>query len=199
MEEPMADNDSGISKRARAAEDEYFARRDRERIEAERRKEADAAELRRLGEALGLSDEELLSKLRAAGFGPSHVALVPVLPALEVAWSDGAVGTAEGQLLKEQLRGYSDGRQPSAEAIAKLDEFLLKRPPDHVFEGARRAAQVAVSKADEGKRRELATRIIAEARAVAEAGGGLLGLGTVSTPERRALEALAAALGVPLT
>jgi len=43
---------------------------------------------------------------------------------------------------------------------------------------------------------QLATRLIAEARAIAEAGGGILGLGTVSTPERRALDALAAALGV---
>jgi hypothetical protein len=191
----MAEDDPG-RKRARTSEDEYFARRDRELIEAERRKAADAAELRRLGEALRLSDEELLVKLRAAGFGPSHVALVPLLPALEVAWSDGAVGKAEGELLKEQLRRYSDGQQPSAEAIAKLDDFLLTRPPDDVFDQARRAAQFAVSNAGEGERRELATRIMADARAVAEAGGGLLGLGTVSTPERRALEALAAALGV---
>ena len=195
----MPGDDLGLRKRGRTSEDEYFARRDQELIETERRKAADAAELRRLGEALGLSDEELLAKLRAAGFGPSHAALVPVMPALEVAWSDGAVGKAEGELLKEQLRRYSDGRQPSAEAIATLDNFLLSRPPDHLFDQARRAAQIAVSKAGEGERRELATRILADARAVAEAGGGLLGLGTVSTPERRALDALAAALGVSTT
>jgi hypothetical protein len=195
----MAENDPGLKKRGPTAEDEYFARRDRELIETARRKAADAAELRRLGEALGLSDDELLDKLRAAGFGPSHVALVPVLPALEIAWSDGAVGKAEGELLKEQLRRHSAGQQPSAEAIAKLDDFLQTRPPDHVFDGARRAAQIAVSNAGEGERRELTTRIMAEARAVAEAGGGLLGLGTVSTPERRALDALAAALGVSST
>jgi hypothetical protein len=68
-----------------------------------------------------------------------------------------------------------------------------------VFDQARRAAQIALSKAGEDERRELATRIMAEARAVAEAGGGLLGLGTVSTPERRALDALAVALGVSST
>jgi hypothetical protein len=195
----MAEHDPGLRKRGRTSEDEYFARRDRELIETERRKAADAAELRRLGEALGLSDEELLIELRAAGFGPSHVALVSVLPALEVAWSDGAVGKAEGELLKEQLRRYSDAQQPSAEAIAKLDDYLLTRPPDHVFDQARRAAQIAVSKAGESERRELATRIVGEARAVAEAGGGLAGFATVSTPERRALEALAAALGVSST
>jgi hypothetical protein len=194
----MADDDTG-AKRRRASEDEYFARKDRELIETERRKAADAAELQRLGDALGLSDVELLSKLRAAGFGPSDVALVPVLPALEIAWSDGAVGKAEGELLKEQLRRYSDGQQPSPEASAKLEDFLLRRPSDHLFEQARRAAQIAVSRADEGKRRELTTRMMADARAVAESGGGLLGLGTVSTPERRALEALAAALGVSAT
>jgi hypothetical protein len=195
----MAEDDSGLRKRGRTSEDEYFARRDRELIETGRKKAADAAELRRLGEALGLSDEDLLAKLHAAGFGPSHVALVPVMPALEVAWSDGAVGEAEGEVLKEQLRRYSDGQQPSAEAIAKLDDFLLTRPPDHIFDQARRAAQIAVAKAGEGERRELATRIVADARAVAEAGGGFLGLGTVSTPERRALDALAAALGVSST
>jgi len=194
----MADEDPSLKKR-RASEDEYFARRDRELIETKRRKDADAAELQLLGKALGLSDEDLVNKLRAAGFGPSHVALVPVMPALEIAWSDGAVGKAEGELLKEQLRRYSDGQQPSPEAIAKLDEFLLTRPSDHLFDQARRAAQAAVARASEDKRRELTARMMADAKAVAEAGGGLLGLGTVSTPERRALEALAAALGVSST
>ena len=194
----MADDDPGVKKR-RASEDEYFARRDRELVETKRRKEADAAELQRLGNALGLGDEDLLAKLRAAGFGPSHVAIVPVLPALEIAWSDGAVGKAEGELLKEQLRRYSDGQQPSPEATAKLDEFLVTRPPDQLFDQARRVAQIAVSKASEDRRRELTARMMADAKAVAEASGGLLGLGTVSTPERRALEALAAALGVSST
>jgi len=189
--------DPGLRKRGRTSEDEYFARRDRELVETNRRKEADAAELRRLGQALGLSDEELLARLREAGLGPSHVAIVRVLPALEVAWSDGAVGKAEGELVKDLLRRHSDGQQPSAEAIVMLDDFLLTRPPDRLFEGARRAAHVAVSTAGEGQGRDLATRIVAEARAVAEAAGGMLGLGTVSTPERRALDALAAALGVP--
>ena len=192
----MAPDDPGLRKRGRTSEDEYFARQDREIIETERRKTADAAELRRLGEALGVSDEELLTKLREAGFGPAHVALVSVLPALEVAWSDGAVGQAEGELLKEQLRRNSDGQQPSPEAMAKLNDFLLTRPPNELFERARRAAQIAMSRAGEDDRRKLATRLIADARAVAEANGGLLGLGTVSTPERRALDALAAALGV---
>jgi hypothetical protein len=192
----MAEDDAGMSKRSRASEDEYFARRDRELLETERRKAADAAELRRLGEALGVSDDDLLARLRDAGFGPSHVAVVSVLPALEIAWSDGAVGTAEGELLKEQLRSHSDGQQPSAEAIAKLDDFLVTRPPDHLFERARRAAQIAMSRASEDDRRKFATRLMAEAKAVAEASGGLLGLRSVSTPERRALDALAAALGV---
>jgi hypothetical protein len=192
----MAGDDPEFRNRGRKSEDEYFARRDRELIEARRRKEADAAELHRLGEALGLSDAEVLARLREEGLGPSHVAIVRVLPALEVAWSDGAVGKAEGELLKEQLRRHSDGQQPSPDAVAKLEEFLVTRPPDRLFDRARRAAQVAVHSAGENKGRDLATRIIADARAVAEAAGGLLGLGTVSTPERRALDSLAAALGV---
>lgn len=194
----MANDDPSLKKR-RASEDEYFARRDQELIETRRRKEADAAELQLLAKALGLSDEDLVSKLRTAGFGPSHVALVPVLPALEIAWSDGAVGKAEGELLKEQLRRYSDGQQPSPEAIAKLDEFLMTRPSDNLFDQARRAAQAAVARASADKRREITDRMMADAKAVAEAGGGLFGLGTVSTPEHRALEALAAALGVSVS
>jgi hypothetical protein len=183
-------------KRRRASEDDYFARRERELLETRRRKEADAAELHRLGEALGLSDEEVVARLREEGLGPSHVAVVRVLPALEVAWSDGAVGKVEGELLKEQLRRHSDGQQPSAEALALLDNFLVSRPPDRLFERARRAAQAAVSRAGEDNGRDLASRIVADARAVAEAAGGLLGMGTVSTPERRALDSLAAELGV---
>ena len=72
--------------------------------------------------------EELLAKLRAAGFGPSHVALVPVLPALEVAWSDGAVGKAEGELLKEQAwEGFRRSFRLDL-LTATQREFLVERP-----------------------------------------------------------------------
>jgi hypothetical protein len=192
----MAGDGEGVGKRGRSLEEEYFARRDRELIETQRRKAADAEELHKLGQALGVSDDELLAALREEGLDASQAALVYVLPALEVAWADGAVGKGERDLLHEQLRRHSDQGQPSANAIAKLDRWLSTRPPDRLFERARRAAHLAVSKVGEAERPALAKRILAEATAVAEASGGLLGLGAVSSPERRALEALAAGLRV---
>ena len=182
--------------RGRSLEDEYFARRDRELIETQRRLAADAEELRKLGETLGLSDGEVLAALRSEGLDASQAALVFVLPAIEVAWADGAVGKGERDLLHEQLRRHSDQQQPSVQVIARLDGWLSTRPPDRLFEQARRAAQLRVSKTGEAERPALSKQILAEATAVAEASRGLLGLSAVSSPERRALEALAAALSV---
>lgn len=186
----------GGKERGRSAEDEYFARRDQELIEAQRRQAAEAEELRKLGAALALDDGEVLAALRSEGFDAAQAALVHVLPAIEVAWADGSVGKDERVLLHEQLRRHSDQQPPSVETIAKLDGWLSQRPSGRLFELARRAAQLRVSKTGEAERPALSKQILADARAVAEASGGLLGLGSVSTPERRALEALAAALGV---
>jgi len=181
--------------RGHSQEEEYFARRDRELIETQRRKAADAEELRKLGEALGLSDLDVLAALRSEGLDASQAALVYLLPAIEVAWSDGAVGKGERELLHEQLRRHSD-QQPSVQAIARFDGWLSTRPSDRLFERARRAAQLRVSGTGVAERPALAKQILAEATAVAEASGGLLGRGAVSSPERRALEAFAAALDV---
>ena len=67
-----------------------------------------------------------------------------------------------------------------------------------MFERGRRAAQLRVAGTGEAERPALSKQILAEATEVAEASGGLLGRGAVSSPERRALEALAAALGVEM-
>lgn len=182
--------------RAHSQEEEYFARRDRELIEAQRQRAADAEELRKLGEALRLSDVDVLDALRSEGLDASQAALVYVLPAVEVAWSDGAVGKGECDLLHEQLRRHSDQQQTSAQATARLDGWLSTRPSNRLFECARRAAQLRVSGTGEAERPALSKQILAEATAVAVASGGLLGRGAVSSPERRALETLAAVLGV---
>jgi tellurite resistance protein len=181
---------------AKSLEEQYFAKHEHELLDAQRRKVADQEVMRKLGAALGLDDQEILAGLREEGLGESEVALVFILPSLEVAWSDGRVGDGERARLEELLRDHSGGAPPSPEASARLASWIVNRPPDRLFDRARRVAALAMSRPNENDRRVVAKRIFDEAVSVAEASGGVLGFGTISSPERRVLDTLRSTLGI---
>ena len=86
----MTDHDS-LGERGRALEEEYFRRKDRELIEKMR--QASAAEEARgeMRRRTGLDDPALLKELQDVGFTPETVGLLPLVPALEIAWAEGEI------------------------------------------------------------------------------------------------------------
>jgi hypothetical protein len=99
----MTDKD-GLTERGRALEDDYFRKRDLELIEKMRR--AAAAEQARveMGQQAGNTDPELLLELEALGFTPDTVVLLPLVPAVQMAWAEGGVSAAERDLLVQLAR-----------------------------------------------------------------------------------------------
>jgi hypothetical protein len=180
---------------AKSLEEQYFARREHELLQAQRRKAADEEEMRRLGETLGVYDQDLLAGLREVGLSAAQAALVHILPGLEVAWADGRVGDPERVRLEQLLRDHSGGMAPSPEAAAQLAAWIAHPPAGRLFDHARKVAAVRVAGAKEPDRPGLRKRILGEAVSVAEAAGGVLGIAAVSSAERRVLDTLRAMLG----
>lgn len=165
-----------------AHEGEYFSKRDRELIEKLRAKlsvERAALDL----EQAGLHDEELAETLAGLGINRDTVAVLHLVPMVQVGWASGSIEHAERELLEMAAR-----ESGVAEGSAAWDAFqkMLASPPDRAFYDAALAYIVAMEP-ESGRKSLLET-----ARSVADATGGLFGvLGNIERAERNALEQLA--------
>lgn len=185
----MAERDLWDERR-RSYESEYFQRRERELIEKMRARTRELAEEHQLGEATGISDDEVLKALHDLGYTRETVTLVHLVPLLHVAWIDGAVSPAEraGILEAARLRGVDE----SSPAYRQLVQWLDTRPLDGFFEDTLRLiGNLLAAMPDEARAKAKGT-LLAFANAIAEASGGILGLGSkVSADERAVIERIA--------
>ena len=115
----MADRDR-FAERGRALEDEYFRKKDQELIDRLRRAAASDRARHDLEERTGLHDPEMLNELQSLGFTPDTLTLLPLVPLVQVAWSEGGVSNAErSQILSlARSRGIAGSTRPVAAAGA---------------------------------------------------------------------------------
>ena len=121
-------NTDPFADRQRGLEGEYFHRREREILEKLRRR-------RELAEAAGVEDEELLKDLEFLGYDRSTVALLPLVPLVQMAWADGKVGPKERELILAyaKVRGIEEGTEAHAKLVASLERL----PPAENFRQSR--------------------------------------------------------------
>ena len=182
----MTDKD-GLTERGRALEDDYFRKRDQELIEKLRRAAAADAERAEMGRQVGLTDPESLLELEALGFTPETVSLLPLVPAVQVAWAEGGISAAERDLLVQLARRR--GIEAGSAADRTLDGWLTARPDARVFQQATRLIRAMLGAP--GAPDLTADDLVAYCESIAAASGGLLGRNRVSAEERRLLTALA--------
>lgn len=185
-------SDDSLRDRGRALEDEYFRRKDQELIEKIRRKSAAEDTQRALGASTGLSDPELLHELQALGFTPETIALLPLMPVLQVAWAEGGVTPLERDLI-ERL-ATARGIAPGSPADAQLMDWLANKPGDDVFEGAGRLIRALLEAGSDVMGALSADDLVGYCEKVAAASGGIFGLGRVSVEERALLASIASDL-----
>ena len=167
-----------FEERRHALEEEYFQKQSKELAHKLHQRLVQ----QQIGESTGVSDDDLLGRMADLGFGPETLAVLPLVPLLYVAWADGTITDAERRTVTEvaQRRGVK------GEALGRL-EALMKKRPDHrffetTFEMIRKMKHARPGSLDD---------LPGLARQIAEASGGLLGLGIVSGEEKEALERIA--------
>lgn len=183
-----------LDDRRRALEEAFFRRQEalqRQRLHEKREREA-AREA--LAGRCGLDDAALLDRLVAAGIRAETVDALVIVPLARVAWADGALDARERAAL---LRAAHESGVAEGSAGHALLESWTQHPPDPDLVDAWRdyVHALACSLAPEPYR-ALADRILANARAVAAAAGGFLGIAAVSKAEEAALAEIAAELRV---
>ena len=185
----MADRDY-FADHGRLREDDYFRQKDQELIEKLR--SAAAAERARaeMGQKLGITDPELLQELEARGFTPDTVVLLPLVPAVQMAWAEGGVTAAERDLIVKLAR--SRGIEAGSAADRTLAAWLDTRPGADVFEHATRLIRAML--AAPGAHDLTADELVKHCESIAAASGGIFGLNRISAEERQLLTTLAAEL-----
>jgi hypothetical protein len=186
----MADKDS-FAERGRSLEEEYFRRKDRELIEKMRKAAAADDARNELAKRTGLTDPAMVADLQALGFTPDTVILLPLVPAVQVAWAEGGVSAAERHLIVKlaRARGITEG----SAADTQLADWLERRPADRVFVDATRLIRAMIDAP--GQDALTADDLVKQAESIASASGGMLGIiGRVSAEERELLTTLAAQL-----
>jgi hypothetical protein len=175
------------------SEDEYFHRRDRELLEQKRRAEAEVTARQALASALGVTNDDLMRRLQAHGITPELTVLLPWLPAIQVAWLK-SLTAAERDWLVDHIKTTQTPPLDAA-ATARLQEWLAASPGDQLYAAAREALALQLATLGPDAAAALRDKVLNAARGVSAASGGVLGIGSVSSDEKAALDTLARQLG----
>ncbi|MHB8901111.1 MAG: tellurite resistance TerB family protein [Thermoguttaceae bacterium] len=183
---------ANFSGRSSELEEKFFRQKDQELIRAMREKTATMERKKALAEASGIEHDELLSQLDQLQISAETVAALSLVPLVAVAWADGklddkeraaVLAAAEQTGLKNDHPGYR-----------LLESWLQEKPEKGLANVWYDYVSVLCDNLSPEARQQLAQELIGRTRAVAEATGGILGLGRkISASEQAVLDKLAAA------
>jgi hypothetical protein len=178
-----------IHERGRALEEAFFAERDRQLLDKLRKKLTAEETERVLAAAIGIADEQAIKAITKVEAGVPVLSAMALLPMVEVAWCDGEVSARERNAI---LQAASEMEiAPDSVAYQLLQNWLEHRPALGAVVAWKEYVKALCATLDPGTARKLKKAVIGRAESVAEAAGGILGLGNrVSAAERACLDEL---------
>lgn len=179
-------NPNPLEDRRKAQEEEYF-----------RKQNAALAEKLKTRLSLkqaGISDENLIDELAKLGFTADSVRALFLVPLIQVAWADGRMQDQEKETILSLLEHH--GIEKGSEAYTLVSHWISKEPVDEKFTLAKTLIEPILEdlrKTDGGK---TADWILEASRKVAEAAGGVFGIGNkISSEEEDLIRQIADRLG----
>jgi hypothetical protein len=184
----------GFSGRRKELEESFFGEQDRKLLAAIREKEASRERKKALGEASGICDDALLDQLHELDLCSETLVALSLVPLIAVAWADGNVDVKERQAVLTAAE--QKGVEADHPAHKFLECWLEKQPDPHLMETWKAYVSTLLESLDADARSALKEDLLGRARAVAEAAGGLMGLGKrVSKVEQAVLNDLEEVFG----
>ena len=177
-----------LEDRKNALEDAFFKNQERA-LKDKLRAQTEAAHHREaLAAACTINDPAVLDHLVALGIHADTVAALALLPLVAVAWADGKLdGKERDAILKAvKSRGIEDGT-PVREM---LDSWLATRPGSEAMDAWKEYMQAISATMDAATISNMRDQTVGEAKAVASAAGGFLGIASISPEEQAVLDEL---------
>ncbi len=175
----------GFDKRRQALEEEFFKKHNEKLAEKLRRTLEEKQTRAELEQLTGIHDAAVLDTLLAMRLDKTTFAAFGLYPLVEVAWADGEVDEKERAALLTAAAEH--GITPGSIAHTALEEFLRNTPREDARKAWYAWARELSQKLDAAERRKLREGLVRRARAVAEASGGILGLGRKVSPNEQAV------------
>jgi len=172
----------------RSLEDAFFLERDRQLIarKAELRKMAETKEA--LASVSGIKDPEVLDFLVKLNVRPETVAALSMVPLVEVVWADGKVDDQERQVVLDFARQQGI---PEGSVVGELlGRWLEQRPEPALLAAWQLYIEALCERLSAHQRQHLKDELLRNVRAAAEASGGFLGIGKISSAEKAVLAKL---------
>ncbi|MGB4709803.1 MAG: hypothetical protein WBH28_15155 [Fuerstiella sp.] len=181
---------NAFHRRAQTLENEFFHRVDQEliiKLQEQHQLESDEDAL---AIACGIVDRKLLDELLAVDITPKTLAAFALFPAVYVAWANGYVEIAEKNAVLQAAHNL--GLSEATPAYQLLECWLQRKPAKELVTAWKDLIHAARPTLSVSAFRELHEGAMKRANKIAEAAGGILGIGCVSTKEKEALAELEA-------
>ena len=181
-----------LAARERSLEAAFFRKVDVKLLDDMRSRMAKDQALERLASDTGIHDQDVLQELLDLKFTPQNLLALWLVPLTQVAWADGKVDRAEREAVLKALRkhGYSE----DSPAWHLLESWLDHKPCDEVLTAWKDYAKATVETAGQKRLILLRNELRNRTREVANAAGGVFGLGSVSDAEESVLQQIEDAL-----
>src|SRR5262245_47456817 len=181
-----------MSPRHRGNEERHFQQIERELIDKLRRHAEENARRRALSEQTGVADAAILNDLLALGYSTDTLALLYLVPLVQVAWADGHVSDREQKMIQDIA--LARGIHHDSTIGQQLQRWLTHRPSDADFDRTIRVIVALLKARSDAERATSEQDLLSFCMAVADASGGILGLGRVSAGEKQLLARIASEL-----
>ncbi len=178
-----------LGDRRKELEEGFFAKQNQAALEKLKAAKQHALTKEGIKEVTGISSDEVLEWLVKQKLDRETISALTLFPLIEVAWADGAVDQKEATAVLDAA--HASGILKGSSSHTLLEGWLKLKPPAtlHVAWYNYVRALVAVMKPED--KAMLKNELLGKARLVAEASGGILGMGNkVSKAESDLLKKL---------
>ena len=177
--------EDSLSQRGRSLEEAFFRERDARLIEERKKLEQVKKTKEELAQTSGISNPKVLDKLIELGVSSSLLASLSILPLVEIAWADGKLDPKE----KDAVLQAADqgGLSKGSVDYNLLNEWLKERPSSKFLEAWMHYIAGLREVLNQQELNDLRTSLLGRARRVAEATGGVMGLGSKISDEEQAV------------
>jgi len=186
--------EAGFGGRKNELEEKFFREKDQELIQAMREKTATFKRKQALAEASGIEHDHLLDQLDEMNVTSETLTALSLVPLIAVAWADGKLDDKERAAVLAAAE--QAGLEPDHPGHELLKGWLKQKPDEKLYAAWEHHVEALSKTLNDEAREALRADLVGRARTVAEATGGILGLGSkVSREEHAALDRLEAAFG----
>jgi len=170
---------------ARNLEEEFFAREHARLLEDLRRKQAVEERREALRAVVQIKDDDFIDRLIELDIGPGTAISLSLVPLVFVAWADGKMSGNEREaiLRAAETRGVAPGT-PAREI---LETWLGKKPAPSLLQAWKSYVRALWPLFSAPQQAEMRASLLGNAREIADAAGGFLGLTSRISDEERAM------------